>query len=65
MLTADPYRYHNIAFKGARIQDYLTGKTDHIQQDVEKDLAPLRALWSDPKLNDGEAFLRDYILNKR
>ncbi|CAK1550269.1 unnamed protein product [Leptosia nina] len=48
-----------------KLKDYLIGKVDHIDQDVEKDLAPLKSLWSDPKLNDGEAFLRDYILNKR
>ncbi|XP_026321080.1 protein KRI1 homolog [Hyposmocoma kahamanoa] len=65
ILTGDTLNTSDLDPKGGRIQDYLTGKTDHIQQDVEKDLAPLRALWSDPKLNDGEAFLRDYILNKR
>ncbi|XP_046970133.1 protein KRI1 homolog [Vanessa cardui] len=48
-----------------KIKEFLIGKVDHVDDEVEKDLAPLRALWSDPKLNDGEAFLRDYILNKR
>ncbi|XP_038211346.1 protein KRI1 homolog [Zerene cesonia] len=48
-----------------KLKDFLTGKAEHIDDDVEKDLAPLKSLWSDPKLNDGEAFLRDYILNKR
>ncbi|CAF4876554.1 unnamed protein product [Pieris macdunnoughi] len=48
-----------------KLKKYLTGKADHINEEIEKDLEPLKALWSDPKLNDGEAFLRDYILNKR
>nr|XP_026492259.1 protein KRI1 homolog [Vanessa tameamea] len=48
-----------------KIKEFLIGKVDHVDDEVEKDLAPLRALWSDPKLNDSEAFLRDYILNKR
>ncbi|XP_069361587.1 protein KRI1 homolog [Maniola hyperantus] len=54
--------------KGAKedkLKDYLIGKAEHVDQELESDLAPLRALWSDPKINDGEAFLRDYILNKR
>ncbi|KAI5636486.1 KRI1-like family domain-containing protein [Phthorimaea operculella] len=51
--------------KEAKIKEYLTGKVEHIDDEVEQDLAPLKALWSDPKLNEGEAFLRDYILNKR
>ncbi|KAJ0174373.1 hypothetical protein K1T71_010519 [Dendrolimus kikuchii] len=51
--------------KDAKLKEFLTGKAEHVDDDVEKDLAPLKALWSDPKLNEGEAFLRDYILNKR
>ncbi|KPJ07523.1 Protein KRI1-like [Papilio machaon] len=51
--------------KDGKLKDYLLGKVEHVEEDVEKELAPLKALWSDPKLNEGEAFLRDYILNKR
>ncbi|CAK1584123.1 unnamed protein product [Parnassius mnemosyne] len=56
--------HHNLN-KDGKLKDYLIGKVEHVDEDVEKDLAPLKALWSDPKLNEGEAFLRDYILNKR
>lgn len=48
-----------------KIKEYLTGKVEHIDDSAVKDLEPLKALWSDPKLNEGEAFLRDYILNKK
>lgn len=48
-----------------KLKDYLTGKSEHIDNAVEQELAPLKALWSDPNLNEGEAFLRDYILNKK
>ncbi|XP_068620126.1 protein KRI1 homolog [Battus philenor] len=51
--------------KDDKLKDYLTGKVEHVEEEVEKDLAPLKALWSDPKISEGEAFLRDYILNKR
>ncbi|XP_072942540.1 protein KRI1 homolog [Epargyreus clarus] len=51
--------------KEGKLKDFLTGKVEHIENEVEKDLEPLKAFWSDPKLNEGEAFLRDYILNKR
>ncbi|VVC97925.1 unnamed protein product [Leptidea sinapis] len=66
--TKDP-RIYDPGFKffndqEAKLKDYLTGKAEHIDDEVERDLAPLKNLWSDPKLNEGEAFLRDYILNK-
>ncbi|XP_035435752.2 protein KRI1 homolog [Spodoptera frugiperda] len=51
--------------KEGKLKEYLTGQAEHLDDEVEKDLAPLKALWSDPKLNEGEAFLRDYILNKK
>ncbi|XP_022816220.1 protein KRI1 homolog [Spodoptera litura] len=51
--------------KEGKLKEYLTGQAEHLDDAVEKDLAPLKALWSDPKLNEGEAFLRDYILNKK
>lgn len=61
-LTEKPAETEN---KTEKIKDFLTGKAEHINNPVERDLAPLKALWSDPKLNEGEAFLRDYILNKK
>ncbi|XP_047997053.1 protein KRI1 homolog [Leguminivora glycinivorella] len=55
----------SISGQTEKLKDFLTGKAEHINNPVERDLAPLKALWSDPKLNEGEAFLRDYILNKK
>ncbi|XP_053614800.1 protein KRI1 homolog [Plodia interpunctella] len=51
--------------KEGKLKEFLTGEAEHIDDEVEKDLEPLKALWSDPKLSEGEAFLRDYILNKK
>ncbi|XP_026739107.1 protein KRI1 homolog isoform X2 [Trichoplusia ni] len=64
-ITEDKKQRKTSETKEIKLKEYLTGEADHIDDPVEKDLAPLKALWSDPKLNEGEAFLRDYILNKR
>lgn len=50
-------------------QDYiewLAGQRQHLSNEAEEnELKPLKEFWSDPKLNDGDVFLRDYILNKK
>ncbi|XP_048483880.1 protein KRI1 homolog [Plutella xylostella] len=51
--------------KEDKIRAYLKGEAEVVDSKVEAELAPLRALWADPALNEGEKFLRDYILNKR
>ncbi|XP_059588341.1 protein KRI1 homolog isoform X2 [Alligator mississippiensis] len=53
--------------KAREENDYITwlkGQTDTPDQHLQ-DLAPLKAFWSDPALEPGERFLRDYILNQR
>ncbi|XP_067677599.1 protein KRI1 homolog isoform X2 [Haliotis asinina] len=40
-------------------------KTLKSHQAVKEDLEPLRKYWNDPKLDEGEKFLKDFILNKR
>lgn len=46
--------------------EWLAGQREHLNDEgTEQELQPLKDFWRDPKLDKGEAFLRDYILNKR
>lgn len=45
---------------------WLAGQTEDLQDDETKsELKPLKDFWNDPNLDNGEKFLRDYVLNKR
>ena len=52
--------------EGDVYSQWLLGQRDAVSdEDVETSLKPLRDYWNDPKLEDGEKFLRDYVLKKR
>ena len=40
-------------------------KEDISNEEMKKQLEPLKQYWSDPKLDENEAFLKDFFLNKR
>ncbi|XP_060518578.1 protein KRI1 homolog [Cylas formicarius] len=54
-----------------KIQDgdfkkWLAGEIEQVTDtEVETALMPLKKYWNDPHLNEGEKFLKDYLLNKR
>lgn len=47
-------------------REWLAGQKETIENDdTQKDLKTLHDYWTDPKLDEREAFLKDYILHKR
>uniref|UniRef100_A0A1B6IX78 Kri1-like C-terminal domain-containing protein n=1 Tax=Homalodisca liturata TaxID=320908 RepID=A0A1B6IX78_9HEMI len=52
--------------KYSEYKEWLKGLKDQVEDDgVKNDLEALHDFWSNPSLNKGEQFLRDYILNKK
>nr|CAG4637003.1 EOG090X05XL [Ceriodaphnia reticulata] len=47
-------------------KEWLKGRKEDISnEETKKQLEPLKQYWSDPKLDENEAFLKDFFLNKR
>jgi len=47
-------------------KQWLAGQSEHLEdENVKSELKPLKDFWSNPKLEEGEKFLRDYILKKK
>lgn len=46
-------------------REWLRGQKAHLNNEEVNELKPLKDFWSNPKLDENEAFLRDYVLNQR
>jgi len=46
-------------------KEWLKGKKDNVDEDTKSRLKPLKDFWSNPKLDENEKFLKDFILNER
>ncbi|XP_066249322.1 protein KRI1 homolog [Euwallacea similis] len=45
---------------------WLAGQGEELKdENIKSELKPLKDFWSDPKLDSGEKFLRDYVLKKK
>lgn len=46
-------------------KEWLKGKKENVDEDTKTHLKPLKDFWSNPKLDENEKFLKDFILNER
>ena len=56
----------SLAGEEEEYREWLKGQKEDINnEETKKQLEPLKEYWSNPKLDDNEAFLKDFFLNKR
>merc|ERR1740128_488513 len=65
LLTIRPKTSQQKEKEDKEFKEWLKGKKNNVDDEMKAQLKPLKDFWSNPKLDENEKFLKDFILNER